>query len=66
MSFIKGLIPGVLLTWIMSGIIGSNGSRGGMLDIQRLYISGHDVYWSWHLFIAATLLGTAIFWMLDS
>lgn len=66
MSFIKGLIPGILLTWIVSGIIGSNGSKGGMLAIEHVFIHGQGFYWSWPLFLAATGLCWALFWMMDS
>jgi hypothetical protein len=67
MSFLKALIPGFLLSWIVSGILGSNGSRGGtMLAIQHTYIQGHSFYWSWSLFLAATGLAWALFWMMDS
>ncbi|SFF84049.1 hypothetical protein SAMN05518801_102122 [Novosphingobium sp. CF614] len=66
MAFIKALIPGFLLTWIVSGILGSNGSRGGMLAIEHTFIQGHDFYWSWALFLAATGLAWALFWMMDS
>ena len=72
-SLFKGLIPGLLLTWIVSGIIGSNGSKGGFLFIHQLRIAGnstfatssHAFYWSWPLFIASTVLGFFIFKMLE-
>ena len=66
MAFIKALIPGFLLTWIVSGVIGSNGSTGGMLTIQNTYIDGHNFYWSWPMFLATTGLAWALFWMMDS
>ncbi|MCT2398202.1 hypothetical protein [Novosphingobium mangrovi (ex Huang et al. 2023)] len=71
MTFLKALIPGFLLTWVVSGIIGSNGSRGGMLAIQNTYIQngyieGYTFYWSWPLFLAGTGLAWALFWMMDS
>jgi len=65
MTFLKGLIPGFLLTWVVSLIIGSNGSQGGMLSIQHTYIEGHSFYWSWPLFIAAPALSWALFAMMD-
>ncbi|WP_404481434.1 hypothetical protein [Novosphingobium sp. BL-52-GroH] len=65
MAFFKALIPGALLTWIVSGVIGSNGSRGGMLAIEHVMVQGHGFYWSWALFIAATCLAWAIFAMMD-
>jgi len=66
MPLIKGLIPGFLLTWIVCGVLGSNGSKGGMLAIQHSYVEGHNFYWSWALFVVATGLASAIFWMMDS
>lgn len=65
MAFIKALIPGFLLTWIVAGILGSNGSRGGILSIQRSLIEGYTFYWSWSLFVVATGLAWALFWMMD-
>ena len=73
MAMFKALIPGMLLTWIVSGLIGSNGSKGGFLVIHYVSLSGNDtfavqqhgIYWSWPLFTCATLLGFAIFKMMD-
>lgn len=65
MAFIKALVPGFLLTWVVSMIIGSNGSRGGIMAIQHSYIEGYNFYWSWPLFIAGTALAWAIFAMME-
>ncbi|PEQ11154.1 hypothetical protein B2G71_18720 [Novosphingobium sp. PC22D] len=65
MPLIKGLIPGSLLTWIVAGVLGSNGSRGGFLDIARVNLDGHTMYWSWPLFLAATGLAASLYWMTD-
>ena len=73
MAMFKALIPGILLTWIVAGLIGSNGSKGGFLSIQYLSFTGNGaftgpeqgLYWSWPLFSAATLLGFSIFKMMD-
>jgi len=72
-ALFKGMIPAILLTWVVSGILGSNGSKGGFLYIHMIHLAGNSAfsvssmnfYWSWPLFIAATVLGTAIFMMLD-
>ena len=72
-ALFKGMIPAILLTWVISGILGTNGSKGGFLFIHLIHIAGnsafsaspHSFYWSWPLFSAATVLGTAIFMMLD-
>lgn len=65
MALIKALVPGFLLTWVVSLIIGSNGSRGGILAIQHSVVEGHSFYWSWPLFIAGTALAWALFAMMD-
>jgi hypothetical protein len=65
MSLIKGLIPGALLTWIVAGVIGSTGSRGGFLQITRFVYEGHTIYWSWILFLAATGLAAALYQMTE-
>lgn len=56
MDFLKALIPGSLLTFVVSALIGKGGSRGGWLSIQHFYIEGHGIYWSWILFAIATIL----------
>ncbi len=65
MAFIKALIPAFLLTWVVSLVIGSQGSKGGALVITHTLYQGHDFYWSWPLFLAATGLAWAIFALLD-
>jgi hypothetical protein len=65
MAFFKALIPGIILTWVVSIIIGSNHSDGGFINIQRESIAGHDIYWSWPLFIASTMIAWAIIAMMD-
>ncbi len=72
-SLFKGMVPAILLTWVFTGILGSNGSKGGFLFIHQIHIAGnsafatssHSFYWSWPLFIASTVLGFAIFKMLE-
>ena len=65
MAFIKALIPGFIVTWLVSTIIGSQGSQGGVLSIHHSYIEQHSFYWSWPLFLAMTLLSWGIFAMMD-
>ena len=72
-SLFKALFPGALLTWIVAGIMGSNGTKGGFLFIHQIHISGnsafatsaHSFYWSWPLFIVSTVLAFAIFKMME-
>ncbi|GGC19675.1 hypothetical protein GCM10011371_04220 [Novosphingobium marinum] len=65
MAFLKGLIPGFLLTFVVAGIIGSNRSNGGWLSIEHIYYQGHDFYWSWPLFLIGTGISWAIFAMME-
>lgn len=65
MSFVKALVPGIILTFVVCIILGSNGSQGGWLEIYRVHIEGISFYWSWQLFIAATGLSWGIFWMME-
>ncbi len=70
-ALFKALTPAIVLTFIVSLVIGSNGSKGGFLYIQYLNLSGsgafvsraYGFYWSWPLFIAATVLAFALFKM---
>jgi hypothetical protein len=54
MSLLKALIPGIILTFIIAIVIGSNGSHGGFLDIFHIMIKGQKVYWSWPMFVGST------------
>lgn len=65
MSFVKGLIPGLILTFVVCLILGSNGVSGAWLDIHRVTMEGQTFYWSWPLFIASTGLSWGIFAMMD-
>ena len=65
MSFVKGLVPGTILTFVLCLVMGSNGTSGAWLEIHRISLQGHDVYWSWPMFVLATGLSWAIFWMLE-
>lgn len=65
MSFFKALIPGTVLTYIVSLILGSNRARGGWLEVHRVSIEGIEFHWSWPLFIIGTGLAWVIFWSME-
>ena len=65
MSFVKALIPGCILTFVVCLILGSNGARGAWLDIHHASIQSFDFYWAWPLFVASTGISWAIFWMME-
>lgn len=64
-SFLKALIPGALLSWLVSTFMGSQGSSGGILNIERISIQGHTFLWSWMLFLIGGALAWAIFAMME-
>lgn len=64
-ALIKALLPGALLSWLVSTFVGSHGSRGGLLQIQHFNVQGTEIYLSWTLFLIGTALGWAIFKMME-
>lgn len=54
MDFIKALIPGAILTFVVCAVMGAGGSKGAWLNITHHYVQGHGFYWSWVLFVVAT------------
>ncbi|GAM06974.1 MULTISPECIES: hypothetical protein [Novosphingobium] len=65
MALIKAFFPAGLLTWVVAGILGSQGMRGGVLLLERASIDGHTFFWSWPLFLAATGLSWFVVAMLS-
>lgn len=64
-ALVKALVPGIILTFVVSIIIGSNGSPAGYLNIHSVSIAGQSFYWSWPLFLAATGLSWGILLMME-
>ncbi|WP_427966141.1 hypothetical protein [Altererythrobacter sp.] len=60
MEAIKAAGLGGVLTWVISLIIGSQGSHGGQLSIHLMHAGQYQVYWSWPLFLAASGLAFGI------
>lgn len=61
MNLFKALIPGAFLSWLVSSLIGGQGSRGAWLTIERLHFNQHLVYWSWPLFLIGTVMAWGLF-----
>ncbi|WP_217906793.1 hypothetical protein [Qipengyuania atrilutea] len=64
-SFVKSLVPGALLTWLVAMFIGTAGSTGGYLYIHYLTVETYSWYWSWPLFIFGTGLAFVIYAVMD-
>ncbi|MGE3691462.1 MAG: hypothetical protein AB7F98_08785 [Novosphingobium sp.] len=66
MAFVKGLFPGILLSWIISSILGRNHQTNNFLYIHLSNLPGdyferYQFYWSWPLFFAASGLAWFVF-----
>ncbi len=64
MAFLKAIVLGAFLTWIVALFIGSAGSTGGQLYIGELSIADHKLLWSWPLFVTGTGLSWGILCMM--
>jgi len=63
MELVKAIPLGMILTWVVALVIGSQGTSGGQLMIHAIHFGAHDVLWSWPMFFASTGLAWALFMM---
>jgi hypothetical protein len=64
-AFLKAVLLGIFLAFIVSLFIGSGGSTGGLLNVRLVTIEGYHFYWSWALFLIGTGLSFGIFLLMD-
>ena len=65
-ALLKGIIAGIIGTAIVSLLVQRvSDSNGGALSIHVLDIAGHQVHWSWPLFLVLTGFATALFKMME-
>lgn len=64
-AFLKAVVLGAILSFVVSGAIGHAGSTGGLANIHHYLLNGYHLYWSWVLFVAASALAFAILIMMD-
>jgi len=64
-ALIKAVMPGLLLSWLVSTFVGSTGSSGGLLNIQHFTVNGTVILGSWTLFVIGTALAWALFKMME-
>ena len=60
MELVKAMPLGAVLTLVVALAIGSQGSKGGPLQIFRAEIYQFDLWWSWPLFLGGTALAWGI------
>jgi hypothetical protein len=65
MAFIKAILLGGILTWIVSEAIHAGGASGGYLKIGETMVSGHYLHWSWPLFIVASVIILGILLLME-
>lgn len=65
MATIKALIPGITLTLVASGFLASRGIKSGALALEHASLADHGFYWSWPLFVGATIAFRVFVWMLE-
>jgi hypothetical protein len=64
-AFLKGLVAGSILAFVVAGLLGHGGSTGGILDVKHFELHGYKLYWSWALFVIGSGLGWGIFTLLE-
>ncbi len=64
-AFLKAIVLGAALAFIVALFIGSGGSSGGLLNVQAVSVAGFDFYWSWALFVVGTGLSFGLFLLMD-
>ena len=65
MTIVRALLPGFILTFIVTAILAAAGTRGGVLAIQPAPLLDMQVFWSWPLFLLFTALGWTLLSMMD-
>ena len=64
-SFLKGLVSGSILGFVVSALMGHAGYTGGMLNVRHFEVEDYNLYWSWALFVIGSGLGWGIFTLLE-
>ena len=64
-AFLKAMVLGAFLAFIVSLFIGSGGSSGGMLNVRLVTIEGFQFYWSWALFVVGTGLSFGVLLLME-
>ena len=60
MDMLKALVFGGILTALVAGLVGSQGSSGGALQVHSMALVDYKVFWSWPLFLSGSGLSWAL------
>ena len=64
-AFLKAIVLGAALAFILSLFIGSGGSTGGILNVREVAVADVEFYWSWALFVVGTGLSFGLFLLME-
>jgi len=64
MPLVKAIPLGLILTFVVALVIGSQGSSGGVLVIQNYDLGDYNLLWSWPMFFASTGLSWGLLLMM--
>jgi thiamine transporter ThiT len=64
-AFLKSIVLGAALAFILSLFIGSGGATGGPLNVRSYTIEEVQFFWSWPLFGIGTGLSFGILLLMD-
>lgn len=64
-AFLKSVVLGAILSFVVAGLIGHGGGTGGVLNVRHVEIEGFRFYWSWMLFVGGWALSFGIFTLME-
>ena len=64
-AFLKGVLAGAVLAFVIAGLVGHTGSTGGILNVFHFMVHGYRFYWSWGVFVGGALLGWVVFTLIE-
>jgi hypothetical protein len=64
-AFLKAIVLGAVLSFVVSMGIGHAGSTGGLTHVRHFNIEGFGFYWSWVIFVVGAGLSFAILLMME-
>ena len=64
-AFLKAIVLGAVLAFVLALFIGSGGSSGGLLNVQLVTVQDFEFYWSWPLFLLGTALSFGLFLLME-
>ena len=65
-ALLKGIVAAILIGLVVSILVHRiSGGTGGVLAIHQVSLADYQLYWSWPLFLIATVFCAALFKMME-